>query len=88
MGNRKSNLCPVPKKQVSNAAHVAESTDLLWTDEEAQAIVAQAADHLAASAGQLSSRFDLDFVEALLWVVERVCDHAGLPPLVYPEPIP
>jgi hypothetical protein len=88
MSNRKSNLCPVPKKQASNAAQATEGADLLWTNAEAQALVAHAADDLTAATQQLSSRFDLDFVEALLWIVERVCDHAGLPPLVYPDPDP
>jgi hypothetical protein len=89
MSNRKSTLHPVPKNKGSNgSAREAQIIDLLWKNEEAQTLMGQAADQLEAAAHQLAEQFDLELVEAVLWITETVCARADLPPLVYPDPLP
>lgn len=89
MSNRKSGLRPAPKKKAGNvSAREAEVIDLLWENKEAQTLMGQAADQLEAAAQQLAERFDLEFIESVLWITETVCARAGLPPLVYPDPPP
>lgn len=87
MSKSKSVLQPVPKKKARHATtREAEIVDLLWSNEEAQTLMGQAADQLEAAAQQLAERFNLEFIEAVLWITETVCGRAGLPPLIYPSP--
>ncbi len=82
MSKSKSVLRPVPKKKAKTPARETEIIDLLWTNVEAQTLMGQAADQLAAAAQQLTARFNLEFIEALLWITETVCDRYDLPLLV------